>query len=458
MMDRGFIGMRAVICALFVLSCCWHVHATDDNNASIIEKLSNEYGLYSPSVRVPGKDEQAAMDLVLTANTTEQRIQAMESLVSLKDSKLREVIDLAKYYFNAFQESDQRSVRLQNIIDSDTKYQETLAERLRNETEFSLKLKELYYQGQENLTAFAKTLDKSREVANDPAFSKWVQRRVENVAQMVDEEDTGKVLGAAVEKAIDGARSSVEYFEKQVEERIPSKVLALFLCVVVFSLPFMVCIYLLKYVTVALSVRQHILLSHLFYFVLSTACIGAWIVTAVDPIANTRNASKVYNFILSLSACTHWVVLVLLMIYSVITGGTWHERQIFLTEVLLFASVCRNVWKRSTPYFDDALATYQYSSISVQSYVLYAFAFGLMIFLTIDASAARKGSLTSTFKGAVSDGMFGAEIAATKILNRLSGRPFSFGFAKKFRRFSRSSDEDLEKQQKWCIAQIRRCL
>lgn len=420
----------------------------DQDKPSLIVNMSREFGIYSDKSRTPTKDEQVALDLVNSAQNSADRAQAMTLLVSVKDKKLREVIDLARYYYNAYKEADKQTARLQSIVQNDTKSQQNLTSKLRQEVEQALELKKRYEDGQEKLQVAAKSLESSQKNAEDPFLSKWIQRRIEDVGSFVDDTDAGKALGQAVGKAFDGARDSVLTFEKSLETRVPSKKLALLLCFAMFVVPVLICVTMLRLVSVSMSGRQHILLSHVFYFLVAVACFGMSLVISYDPIAYTRNASNVYNLVLTIVACCHWTIIILLMVFTIASSKTSDERHIFLSEIMLFVVLSRHFYKQSSRVYDEILAAHVYGSIPVYFYALYAVSFAVMIFMTVEASSLRKGSLDSAVQSTMDKGAFSLEKAVNKFFRALRGQSAIFSQKRlSSRMFSRAVSRDLEKQQ-----------
>lgn len=218
--------------------------------------------------------------------------------------------------------------------------------------------------------------------AENPALSKWVQRRVQSVGSYMDNSVSGDRLGQAVSDAVEDARMSVEALGDTVRSRVASPTLSFFFSVLVILALVALVSWVVARLTQAINSRQHLLLGHMFNLSVLLVCIVIMLASGLDPLVVMRNTSPQHSLLLMLFFCFHWPTMIMLLIHSSVTSKTAHERHHFASQAVLFSALCLHASRHCRAIILAGIERLPFWSSNLPNYFLYLVSSLVMLFLT----------------------------------------------------------------------------
>lgn len=253
-----------------------------------------------------------------------------------------------------------------------------------------------YGETTERLKELETKLDETIDRAENPEITKWLTRRAEDVGLLLDSPRTGQILGESVSSMLTSSSDTIHSLESSLESNLSamvaetpySEAAAVVFSYLLILMPVAFIVYVMKRLTKSISIRQYILLGHLFNIGLVCACLLLSLIFGEDPFSSMRRASNRKAVILMVFLALQCPVFLLLTFWASFTGSTLKEKIYFAVQAFFYTLVAINyrarVWK---PVMSGDAST---GMMSVYGYSVYMVAIALMIYFTVAAAKARR--------------------------------------------------------------------
>lgn len=370
-----------------------------------VRELLSKYEPSKTGIEALAALENDLTEAIASAPDLVNRVRNLERLLKVKDAQLEDARNVAKYYSDALEDAGDKAENLENIIRMGKADHHELFNRLKDELADEEDLRQRLTVEEQQLSALERSLKKSQSDAEDPAFSRWMERRMEDLGSLVDDASSGRELGKLVGHVVDDAKASVQNFEAKVQKRVASFLIASLISAAVVVAPVVLLAWAVSRFTKSISYRQHILLGHIFNGGFLFVCMVIFLMTGLDPLVTTRDVSPHYSLLLYVFFCIQWPSMFFLMLYSIVCAADMNERRSFASQALLFLAVCLHASRDSYFRITQGIASAPLLQSNFKNYALYFISTGAMILLTISAAESRNEGLVTDVRNMIQDGM-----------------------------------------------------